>query len=368
VITIGIIGASGQVGTEVCLFLMTYPDVRPIAIVRAGISGALLRRLGVEVRVCSLEDAAQSKDVLGDCDLVVDFSVKTGDDVARIKAHYRRNITRALDSTRAEARYVFISSINAFGMSAGFNRAKNYRVPHSLYAVTKRYAENLAMRSGKRLRKETHVFRLGHVHGLLQRVSEETCQLVRQYRRFEYPDTPSYTIFCYTIAEGLIHVAQGHERPGIYTLISEPAWSWREVLNYYVEPGSRIEVELCAAGGGFWRRAAGGFKGGVMQFLSAYRETLKANLLHHAPSLERRAAAYLYVQRARQQIREFQNVNVYRPPEIHEGVFPGLRLSRISDSRFSMSEKTDQVRDMLRRLPGSTRTESLSRAVTLTTD
>jgi nucleoside-diphosphate-sugar epimerase len=354
VITIGIIGASGQVGTEVCLFLKTYPDVRPIAIVRAGISGALLRRLGVEVRVCSLEDAAQSKDVLGDCDLVVDFSVRTGDDVARIKAHYRRNITRALECTRGQARYVFISSINAFGMSAGFNRAKNYRVPHSLYAVTKRYAENLAMRSGKRLGKETHVFRLGHVHGLLQRVSEETCQLVRQYRHFEYPDTPSYTIFCYTIAEGLIHVAQGHERPGIYTLISEPAWSWREVLNYYVEPGSRIEVALCAAGGGFWQRAAGGFKGGVMQFLSAYRETLKANLLHHAPSLERRAAAYLYVQRARQHIRESQNVNVYRPPDIHEGVFPGPRLRRISDSRFSMFEKTDQVRDMLRRLPGGT--------------
>lgn len=353
-ITIGIIGASGQVGTEVCLFLKTYPGVRPIAIVRTGISGALLGRLGVEVRVCSLEDAAQSSYVLGDCDLVVDFSVETGDDIARIKAHYHRNITRTLECARAEARYVFISSINAFGMSAGFNRAKNYRVPHSLYAVTKRYAEQLAMRLGKRLGKETYIFRLGHVHGLLQRVSEETRRLVRRYRRFEYPDTPSYTIFCHTIAEGLIHVAQGHERPGIYTLVSEPAWSWREVLNYYVEPGSRIEVELYTAGGGFWRRVAGACKGRVMQFLSTYRETLKANLLHHAPSLERRAAAYLYVQRARQEIRELQGLNVYRPPEIHTGVFPGLRLSRISDSRFSMSEKTGQVRDMLRRLPGGT--------------
>ena len=49
--TIGVIGASGQVGTEVCLYLKTYPEVRPVAIVRTSLSGALLRRLGIEVRV-----------------------------------------------------------------------------------------------------------------------------------------------------------------------------------------------------------------------------------------------------------------------------------------------------------------------------
>jgi nucleoside-diphosphate-sugar epimerase len=350
--TIGVIGASGQVGTEVCLFLKTYPTVRSVAIVRTGISGALLQRLGVEVRVGTLEDPYRCTDLLRDCDLVADFSVKSGE-VADIKAHYHQNITRALECMRADARYVFISTINAFGASPRFNRAKHYFLPHSIYAYTKRYAERLAMRLGERLGRETYVFRLGHVHGLLQRVSEETRQLVRgPYRRFEYPDTPSYTVFCHTIAEGLIHVAQGSERPAIYTVISEPPWTWREILSYYAERDSQFEVELrqSADRAGPLRRATAALQSRAMQFLNEYRETLRANVLHFAPSLERRAAAFLYVRRARQQIQEFQRLSVYRPPDLHQGVFPGPRLTRISDCRFSMHTKTDQVREMLSQL------------------
>ncbi len=356
VTTIGIIGASGQVGTEVCLFLKTYPGVHPVAIVRSEISGALLRRLGVEVRLCNLDDEHRCREAFADCDLLVDFSVTPGE-AADITAHYRRNITRALEYTRRDARYVFISSINAFGMGGRFNRAKNYFLPHTIYAYTKRYGERLARQLGKRHGKQIYIFRLSHVHGLLQRVSEETRQLVRSsYRRFAYPDTPSYTIFCHSIAEGLIGVAKGGERPGNYTLISHPAWTWREVLNYYVEPGREIEMEAISGGirGGIPGRAVAALRSGAMRSLNEYRETIRTNALRHFPSFERRAAARLYTRRAAQQIQEFQNQRVYRAQGIHEGVFPGSRLTGISDSRVSMAEKTDQVREMLKRLPAPT--------------
>lgn len=352
--TIGIIGASGQVGTEVCLFLKTYPEVRPVGVVRSEISGALLRRLGVEVRLSNLADERQAKDVLADCDLVADFSVPS--DFHSIKPHYDRNITRALECTKPGARYVFISSINAFGMGGRFNRAKSYFLPHTLYAYTKRYGERLAFRVAKRVGKEAFVFRLGHVHGLLQQVSEETRELVRRsYKRFAYPDTPSYTIFCHTIAEGFVYTAQGGERPGIYTLISNPAWTWREVLNYYVEPGNRIEMDLVpSARSGIAPRAAARLRGSVMGFLNDHRETIRTNVLRHMPDLESRVTARLYSQRAGAQIQEFHNQSTYRPQGIHEGVFPGPRLTRISDSRVSMAEKTSQVEDMLKRLSPAT--------------
>jgi dTDP-4-dehydrorhamnose reductase len=359
--TIGIIGASGQVGTEVCLFLKTYPEVRPVAIVRSEISGALLGRLGVEVRHANLADERQAKEMLGDCDLVADFSVPH--EASYITAHYERNITRALECTKAGARYVFISSINAFGMSGRFNRAKKYFLPHTLYAHTKRYGERLTFRLGKRVGKETFVFRLGHVHGLLQQVSEETRVLVRRpYRRFAYPDTPSYTVFCHTIAEGLVHTAQGSERPGIYTVVSHPAWTWREVLNYYVEPGKRIEVDLVpSARAGMASRAASALGSSVRGFLNDYRETIRTNILRLMPALENRAAARLYTQRAIGQIQEFQNLSIYRPEGVHEGVFPGPRLARISDSRVSMAEKTRQVEEMLKGLSCATGESTKSR-------
>lgn len=345
---IGIIGASGQVGTEVCLFLKTYPNIHPVGIVRAPISGSLLRRLGIEVRWGTLGSPQQCSELLGDCDLVADFSVASGA-AHEIKMHYLNNISKALQFSRSGARYLFISSINAFGMNSKFNRAKYYWIPRSVYAHTKRYGERLATRLGRKYDKKSFVFRLGHVHGLLQRVSEETAELVRKnYQRFEYPDTPSYTIFCHSIAEAMVHLTDGRESPGTYTLISEPPWSWKEVLEYYLEDQREIAVTLKPVQRPEMLSSfMNGLKGRMMRVMHDHRETIRANVLVGLPNLERKSAAYLYTMRARNQIQEFQDQFIYRPNGIHEGIFPGQRLSGLSNSRQSMAVKTAQVREML---------------------
>lgn len=346
--TVGIIGASGQVGTEVCLFLKTYPNIRPVGIVRTLISGALLRRLGVEVRCGTMGSPRQCSDLLRDCDLVADFSVSSGA-AHEIKTYYLNNISKALEFSPREARYLFISSINAFGMNTQFNRAKYYWFPRSVYAHTKRYGERLAVRLGRKYNKEIFVFRLGHVYGLLQRVSEETAELVRgKYERFEYPNTPSYTIFCHSIAEAIVHLTEGKTIAATYTLISEPPWSWKEVLEYYVDDQRKITVTLMPVQNPrLLHRFISAIRGRTVKALHDYRETLKANVLRALPNLEQKSAGYLYTMRARNQIREFQGQFIYRPSGIHEGIFPGQRLSNLSDSRQSMAVRTAQVREML---------------------
>jgi len=350
--TIGIIGASGQVGTEVCLFLKTYPGVRVIAIVRASISGAILRRFGIEVRVGTFATPEESARLVGDCDVISDFSAISTGEVAQTCAHYAKNITAALQYSPPRGSYVFISTINAFGMGDDFNVAKNYWISHSVYAYTKRYAERLALRLGKRQGKRTFVFRLGHVHGLLQRVSQFTAELVcGPYTEFEYPDTPSYTIFCHTIAEAIVNVGAGKDAPGIYTLISEPAWSWKEVLEYYVPPGRHLKITLRPTQQAVrWMRVANKLKSATLRLGYRYQGTIRANVLHRLPQLELKIRGKFYRHKARQQIWELQNQFIYRPPLVHEGVFPGKRLASCSDSRVTMAEKTAEARRMLDRL------------------
>jgi nucleoside-diphosphate-sugar epimerase len=347
--TVGIIGASGQVGTEVCLFLKTYPGVRVIGIVRAPISGSLLRRCGIEIRVGTFATPEESRRLVGDCDVVIDFSAISTGEVAQICAHYAKNIKAALQYTPSRARYVFVSTINAFGMGDDFNRAKNYWIPHSVYAYTKRYAERRALRLGKRQGKQAFVFRLGHVHGLLQRVSREVVELVRgSYTEFEYPDTPSYTIFCHTIAEAIVNVAASKEAPGIYTLVSEPAWSWKEVLEYYAPPGRHLKITLRPTEQTrWWTHAANGLQRAILRFGFRYQETLRANVLHWIPQVELKIRGRFYRYRAQQQIREWEDQFIYRPPLVHEGVFPGRRLASASDSRMTMAQKTADVQKML---------------------
>ncbi|MEK7256108.1 MAG: NAD-dependent epimerase/dehydratase family protein, partial [Bacteroidota bacterium] len=349
--TIGIIGATGQVGTEVCLFLSTYQNVRPVAIARSSVSAAVLRRLGIECRVGALGDEAQCRELLHDCDLVVDFSAPVGD-VKSINRHYESHISKALQYSPAHAKYVFISSINAFGMSEQFNRAKHYLLPHSIYAATKRFGEQKAINLGRKLGKESYVFRLGHVHGLLQRVSWETAHLVAgNYRRFEYPATPSYTIFCFSIAEALVNILEGKEKPGKYVLISEPAWSWKEVLEYYAGGKSLNVILTQPEKTNPVRSLLSGLKKGISSLLIKYKDTLRANVLPYFPDLEKKQKASHYTRRAQQQIAEMQQQFTFQPEGIHEGIFPEKRLKSLSDSRFSMAIKTEEVKTMLKNLP-----------------
>jgi hypothetical protein len=286
--------------------------------------------------------------LLHDCDLVADFSVVIGD-VSRTQRHYANNIAKAIRYSPAHARYVFISTINAFGMSEQFNKARRYLIPHSIYAVTKRFGEAVTQRYGRKHGKDVYSFRLGHVHGLLQRVSQETDMLVNgRHTRFEYPDTPSYTVFCFTIAEGLVHIVEGKEKPGTYTLVSSPAWSWREVLEHYLSPGRRIEVSLVGRHHTPWfRRLPALLRRGVLGFLTRYKDTLRANVLHHFPTLEKKYKASLYVQRAKSQTAAYADTFVYRPEGVHEGVFPGPRLRYSTDSRVTMQTKTKEVAQQL---------------------
>lgn len=346
--TIGVIGASGQVGTEVCLYLKTYPEVRPVAIVRTSLSGALLRRLGIEVRVGAFGTESESRELLRDCDLIVDFSVPSGE-ANEIKAHYERYIRQAVACAPEGARYLFVSTINAFGMSSRFNRAKHYFLPHSTYALTKRFAERLACRLGRQYDREIYVFRLGHVHGAFQRVSQETAELVRMnYHCFEYPDTPSYTIFCHSVAEGLMSVAQGRETAGIYTMISNPAWSWREVLEHYSDaqrPPKVVLVPTRISGLGVRLLAfVWSWVGGLAH---NYKDTLRANILHRFPDFERSWQAWFYIKKARSEVQSYDDKLIYRPIGIHEGVIPGRRLPGLSDSRVTLRAKEDQVQALI---------------------
>jgi hypothetical protein len=93
--------------------------------------------------------------------------------------------------------------------------------------------------------------------------------------------------------------------------------------------------------------AVAGVTGAALGVVSRYQETLSAHVLHRVPTLEAKVRGYYYRRRARNQIREWQDQTTYRAAWAHEGVFPGRRLSSLSDSRSTMAEKTEQVRRMV---------------------
>lgn len=338
-----VLGASSQVGTEVALHLDLRDDVEVLAVARSPLAASLLKRLGIAFAVADLDATAADRALLAEADVVVDFATFASDRVAPLDAFYRQRIERMLAATAPGCRIVFISTIDAFGMSPEHNHARHYRLPRSVYALTKRRAERRLAAAAARAGREAFSLRLGHVHGHLQAVSAETRRLVNgPHRRFRYPTTPSYTVFCFSIAEALVRVAQGRVTPGTYTLVSTPMWSWAEVLRFHAEPGRAIAVEAAAgSSSGPGARVIAAVRAGVARLAARQRDTA-AVALAHFPALLARIKAAERSARARREIAAVDGAHL--PHGIHIGAIPGPFVPELGDSRETMADAHARAR------------------------
>lgn len=354
--TIGVIGANGQVGAEVCLYLHRMHGVEVVPICRTELGAAPLRRWGLEPRCGVLDTPERARELLTGTDLVADFSLPRGAQ-SEVRAIAKRTLTMAISHAPPNARFVYISTIMAFGMRGDGGRFKHYALARTPYGTFKRWSERTALRLGLTAGREITVLRLGEVHGELQRVSNQLISKLED-RTAYVPENASYTVFIPTIAEALVHIAQGRERPGTYTLVSHPQWTWIEVYRHYLERcGLACEVrplpcEHSQQAGALrsWLSAvARSAVGGIASGLLRQRDLLAAYLLTSFPELEARFRAAFHTRRAREEIAELQAADVYRPySEPYLGVAPGRRLASLSDSRTSMLDLARRVRQDLK--------------------
>jgi len=354
-VTIGVIGANGQVGSEVCLFLSRVSDVKVIPICRTQLGSAFLRRCALECRHGELDSPEEAARLLVDCDLVADFSLPRGLP-SEVRTATKSIIANAVRGAPRDARFVYISSMMALGVDHQSRLIRRHIPAHTTYGATKRYAEQLAFRLGQQVGREIYVLRLGQVHGELQAVSRELMRELKSETAY-VPDGHSYTVFAFTIAEALVHIALGKERPGLYALVSAPEWSWKEVHEYYAHRRG-IQAQIVLLAGESTTRPAWLCRvlslvkqftiNPVVTFAIRHRELIGAYLLFACPSIERRLKAAHSRRNAMAQIAEGKNQGQYRPYSFSLlGRLPGQRLQTLSDSRMSMEPLASEVRRLL---------------------
>ena len=113
--TIGVIGANGQVGSEVCLFLSRMEGVRVIPICRTKLGSVFIRNCGLECRHGEFSCPEEAERLLANCDLVADFSLPKGL-LFEVRAASRKIITNAIEKAPRDSRFVYISTATALGM------------------------------------------------------------------------------------------------------------------------------------------------------------------------------------------------------------------------------------------------------------
>ena len=260
-IRIAITGANGQVGSEIALLLRDVPGIEVVAIARNPSGSAFLRSQGLACRHGRLAEAADAARLLADCDVVAHFALST---TGRARADRRANraMTRnVVEGAKPGVRLIFFSTIMVYAPNTtlGF-------IPDS-YGIEKLANERLFRRLARRDGRQAFVFRLGHVLGDLQNISQIITQQVNagDISLPQAGEGGSNTVFTAMIARAIMHVGDGRTPAGTYDLISSPQWSWKKVYAHHAEragvaltirasDGPRVAFGLRAAASGIFRR------------------------------------------------------------------------------------------------------------------
>ena len=354
-INIGIIGASGQVGTETCLYLSQMQGVNVIPICRTSFSAAFLKRCGLNPRIGSVSNPEEAKLLLADCDLVADFIIYSGLLPSVVKQSAHKIVTNVIKHSKTTAQHVYMSSIMAFGMGKNDSEFKNYFFARSIYGKMKRYSEQIALQSGKECNKKVYILRLGQVHGELQNVSRRLLGEIRNVPTL-VPDSFSYTIFPLSIAEALVNIAKGKESPGTYTLVSNPEWSWKAVHQYYCDRLS-LKPEIIMATSekpSLFQMLRRKTQEKISTILTTYAEPIASYILIYFPGLERRIRARYYTKKAKSQILEYKGSMLYKPySKQFGGRLFGKKLKSLTDSRITIEQRSLSVKKIIDSVGGS---------------
>ncbi len=238
---VAVLGANGQVGTELCLLLAQQPDLTVIPICRNRMGSAYLRSQGLGCRHGQSSDPSQAAKLYGDCGIVVNLALLNElRDPPRARRENHQLIRNVAECLGEHGRHLYFSTMSVYG---DVEVGQRWVVRHP-YGRRKLESEKIARRYGRRFGCPTYVFRLGHVCGELQNITREIRSAIQAGPiLLPDPDRASNTVYVATIVDAILKAGTGAIAPGVYDLMNVPQWSWREVLAY--EAGSAgVSVEL----------------------------------------------------------------------------------------------------------------------------
>jgi nucleoside-diphosphate-sugar epimerase len=340
-----ILGANGQVGNELCPLLVMDGSLHVTAVTRSEFSQALLQKLGVS---CVVDDGKVLPQLLSSCDVLVDLALPSDKNVAVLR---RRIVARAEElhrHLRAAATVVYASTMSVFHLDP-------YRPRFTTYGRTKLLAERTHRRLGRKTGHDVFVLRLGQVHGLMQSCSLGLADTLAGSKEVAVPDIPSFTVFVSSIAEAIGLIAAGRATAGTYTLISEPPWSWREVVDWWAsERGASVRVHTypVKTPPSAVARSLQACRKSIMGWADHHRERLATYLWYVRPTLAERLIANRYLGIARQQIASYQDRLVPRPIAQFVSV-PGTRFPGLTDPRQSMPPRHAALKTALKAITAS---------------
>ncbi len=328
---IAVIGANGQVASEVALLLRARPEVELRPLVRSRGGSAFLRYHGIPVAHVAITSPAAQAAMTG-CDVIANFALAGGTPAAA-KTSNDAIIRATFDQSPPNSTVVFFSTAAVFGQwdSRGTRRT-------SAYGDLKLGNEALVAELAKAQSRNAYTLRLGHVCGPHQGITGSIrSEILTPPVLLPDPDRAANVTYTTAIAEALLAIGAGRAGPpGRYDLFNQPQWTWREVYEWEAQAAGR-PAELVAIDGGGGNAGHLGTRVRHAAFRTIGRLGLRDRLMRLAAkmpaAINETARAEYYVNQARGEIAglsspaSVRNTAAYWPA-IEPVALGGLRTTR----------------------------------------
>ena len=319
-----IFGATGQIGKELSLELNTNNYLDLISHSRTKVGASFFKHNKIKSLIGDLSQKKIIQEITT-ADLIIDLAAPYDGNLQENKKFYKERIDTFFNNMKKNTKFIFTSSMNAFGIDSKRKVLKNYLISSSIYASNKRYAEKYVKKLGIQNSIETFVIRLSEVHGNFQRASEKIKKLISQRYVFEIPDSPAWITFIKLLKEVVINILEGKEKPGEYTLVCDDIY-WNDLLNYLsrdISISPKYEI-IKNHKNNFSNR----FKKITRNYLISKKDLIRGNL-NVNKNLEDLMKLDFRIQKAKEEFILIDKAKIYREYNRYSGVLPGKRFKSL---------------------------------------
>lgn len=223
-------------GSKLLACLSEDPRIGIRGVCRNEVSAGPLRLHGYDVRCGSPADPTALREMIGDCEVIVNLVADSGAPV-RVRLG-QEQLLNSICGLPGRRRLVHFSSVAVYGSYIDPRRSTFERPrPSAPYGREKRHLERYLERASRASLHEAIILRLGHVYGAGQRLSASLLESAREPRwRLPFDGRlPSNAIHVRNVAAAIRTLILDWPQPGTYNLVDAPPSTWREVLDWHAD-------------------------------------------------------------------------------------------------------------------------------------
>ena len=246
---LGLIGANGSVGSELCFLLKNDIDLKPI--IRNKLGSVFLKHHGFDCTISDVSDETDAIQSLSDLDVVVISSYATdpfSGSQTRSSQQINENIIKnSIKFSKENAIIIYFSTIRAFSHEIDPNTSKFWTKPG--YDKEKKQLEKFLLSESKKKNKKAFGFRIGHVFGNNQSRTRDFKKIFSKESVTVQvdPEKQSNIVHTVTIKDAIMKCLQSNTlQSGIFSLVNNPQWTWKEVIDFYKASNTNVQYKLSA--------------------------------------------------------------------------------------------------------------------------